>query len=374
LAARFPPKGQVSSLAFDLSPWAGRIPSTDEEIWRYSRIGELNLVSYSSGAAITDASVDLAEDPAANGMVMTEPTDVFSEINHALGQTLVLRVPAGRCIAEPIVITHTVTAAGGLVAPRLIIDAGADSEVTVVERFVSADIDALVLPVLELKAGPAARVKYLTINELGPRVWSIGSQVASGDRDSTTVLANVALGGYYARMRTDARLIGKGASGDQIAVYFGDGNQMHDFRTLQEHQAPNTTSNLLFKGAVQGTSSSVYTGMIRIDHEAPRSRAFQTNRTIKLSEGSWAESVPNLDILNNDVQCSHASAVGPIDADQRFYLESRGIPPSVAERLIVTGFFDEVFERLPVMALVPELRSAVAAKLEATHPPEQDAA
>lgn len=364
----------MSSLAFDLSPWAGRIPSTNEEIWRYSRIGELNLTSYAAGTATTTASVTLATEPDANGLVMTESTDVFAEINNALGQTLVLRVPAGRCIAEPIVITHTVTTAGGLVAPRLVIDAGADSEVTVVERFISDDIDALVLPVLELKAGPAARVKYLTINELAPRVWSIGSQVASGDRDSTTVLANVALGGYYARMRTEARLVGKGASGDQIAVYFGDGTQMHDFRTLQEHRAPNTTSSLLFKGALQGTASSVYTGMIRIDKEAPRSRAFQTNRTIKLSEGSWAESVPNLDILNNDVQCSHASAVGPIDADQRFYLESRGIPPTIAERLIVTGFFDEVFERLPVKSLVRELRSAVAAKLEATHSPVQDAA
>ena len=139
---------------------------------------------------------------------------------------------------------------------------------------------------------------------------------------------------------------------------------MHDFRTLQDHAAPKTRSNLLFKGAVQGHAQSVYTGLIKVRKDARGTDAFQTNRNLKLSEHAWAESVPNLEIETNDVRCSHASTVGPIDEEQRFYLESRGVPPDLAERLIVLGFFDEVFDRLPVPSLVPDLVAEVSAKLD----------
>jgi Fe-S cluster assembly protein SufD len=138
---------------------------------------------------------------------------------------------------------------------------------------------------------------------------------------------------------------------------------MHDFRTIQDHDAPHTTSDLLFKGAVQDHAASVYTGLIKIREHARGTNAFQTNRNLTLSEGAWAESVPNLDIRTNDVKCSHASTVGPIDEDQRFYLESRGIRPEVAERLVVLGFFDEVLGQLPAVDLVADLRARVAAKL-----------
>ncbi|MGA1074763.1 MAG: SufD family Fe-S cluster assembly protein, partial [Ilumatobacteraceae bacterium] len=158
--------------------------------------------------------------------------------------------------------------------------------------------------------------------------------------------------------------IGPGASTRQVALYFADGDQMHDFRVIQEHVAPHTSSDLLFKGAVQDRSASVYTGLISIGEEARGTAAYQTNRTLTLSDGAWAESVPNLDIRTNDVKCSHASTVGPIDDDQRFYLESRGITPEVAERLVVLGFFDEVLAQLPVADLAADLRSRVAAKLK----------
>ena len=117
----------------------------------------------------------------------------------------------------------------------------------------------------------------------------------------------MALGGDYARVRTDARLDGRGAVGNQLAAYFGEAHQMHDFRTLQDHAAPKTTSDLLFKGAVGGRSRSVYSGLIRVRKEAPGTTAFQTNRNLKLSDGTWADSVPNLEIDTNDVRCSHAS-------------------------------------------------------------------
>jgi Fe-S cluster assembly protein SufD len=338
------------------------LPSPEEEIWRYSRIAELDLGLFA--AASLPVSVtgwhydnDVPADTA-------PPVDVFGELNATHGDAVVIRIPDGHVATDPIEVVWGSPADGTIVFPRLIVDAGAGSEVTVVERFASGDVQAVVVPVTELRAHDGANLRYVAVNMLGRRAWQLAHQIARGGRDSTSLLATVALGGYYARVRSDARLDGIGATGDQIAAYFGEGDQMHDFRTLQDHAAPKTTSNLLFKGAVEDHARSVYTGLIRVRKEAPGTNAFQTNRNLKLSEGAWADSVPNLEIENNDVRCSHASAVGPIDADQRFYLESRGVPPDTADRLIVLGFFDEVLEKLPAPHLVPELRAAVAAKLD----------
>jgi Fe-S cluster assembly protein SufD len=148
-------------------------------------------------------------------------------------------------------------------------------------------------------------------------------------------------------------------------VYFGARDQMHDFRTLQDHDAPKSTSDLLFKGAVADRSHSVYSGLIRVRKGAVGTNALQTNRNLVLGAGAHADSVPNLEIEENEVRCNHASAVGPIDPDQRFYLESRGVPPTVAERLIVLGFLGEGLQRVPVAGLPAVLRRGVADKLDA---------
>lgn len=349
-----------------------RVPSAEQEVWRYSRIAELDLDAYRPERTAT--TVELPAD--ADGRVTVahagspvddsgDAVDVFHELNRAFMDLVVISIPRGRTLGEPVVVTHRIDGSGVACFPRLVIDAGDDSEITVVERFVSADgTAALVVPRLEVHAAQAARVKYLGVNLLGDRTWQLGHQRSIGERDSSTLLATVALGGDYARVRTEARLTGQGGTTRQVALYYADGNQMHDFRTLQDHAAPRTNSDLLFKGAVQDRAKSVYTGLIKIRHDAKGSAAFQTNRNLTLSEGAWAESVPNLDIETNDVKCSHASTVGPIDEDQRFYLESRGIPPEIAERLVVLGFFDEVLDQLPVGPLAAELRGQVAAKLD----------
>ena len=177
-------------------------------------------------------------------------------------------------------------------------------------------------------------------------------------------MGTVALGGDYARVRTDNALVGAGRQRPPDRGVLRRGRPDARLPHHPDHLGPRTTSDLLFKGAVAGRSRSVYTGLIEIGHEAKGANAFQTNRNLKLSDEAWAESVPNLDIETNDVRCSHASTVGPIDEEQRFYLESRGVPPSVAERLIVLGFFDEVLDQLPAPGLVPGLRRQVRAKLD----------
>jgi Fe-S cluster assembly protein SufD len=345
------------------------LPTAEQEVWRYSRIGDLQLDRFHPAVVSTKVEGANGYLGAGHDLDTSAVHDVFDELNAAFHSETVLTIPRGVCVADPVMVTHTIGGSGEATFPRLVIDAGENSEVTVVERFTSdsdggGDGLALVVPRLFVRSQQAARVTYVAINELGTAVWQLGHQHAIGDRDSTTLLGTVALGGDYARVRTDVKVIGQGASTRQVALYFADGNQMHDFRTLQDHVAPKTTSDLLFKGAVQDTAKSVYTGLIRIGHEAKGSVAYQTNRNLTLSAGAWAESVPNLDIETNDVKCSHASTIGPIDEEQRFYLESRGIPPETAERLVVLGFFDEVLAQLPVGPLVDGLRAQVAAKLD----------
>ena len=379
------------------------LPSPDEEVWRYSRIAELDLDAYTPAddspvtggvpmpieqalvavplRAVTVVTVNgrtvhldvaapgvdvVTDTEDALGIAMADPTDVFAEMNDDFTTApIVIRIAPGATVEAPIVVARWLDEPGVATFPRTVVVLGEDSRAQVVEYFASAnDVAAFIAPVTELSVARAARLGYLNAQNLGMATWHIGSQVSTVDADATLTSVNAAFGGDYARQRTDCRLVGPGATGNLRAVYFGEGEQMLDFRTFQDHAAPETTSNLLFKGAVGGHSRSVYTGLIRVRKNARGTNAFQTNRNIKLSDGAWAESVPNLEIENNDVRCSHASAVGPIDEDQRFYLESRGVPTPIAERLIVTGFFDEVLSKLPVPGVASALRELVSGKLD----------
>ena len=343
------------------------LPTVDEEIWRYSRIGELDLDTLKLGKLSTkiDASNQAKQFVSSQtNVVPRAATDIFEDLNGRDAQLTAISVAKNQVVAEPVVITHSLDESGIVAYSRLVIEAHENSEVTVVERFISgANAKSLIVPVVDVRAAQSARVTYIAINELGSATWQIGYQQAVGQRDSMMKLFTVALGGDYARMRAEVRLEGQGANSQQVALYFADANQMHDFRTLQDHAAPRTHSSLLFKGAVKDTAKSVYTGLIRIRENATKSEAFQTNRNLTLSNGAWAESVPNLEIETNDVKCSHASTVGPIDEEQRFYLESRGIQPEIAERLVVLGFFDEVLNRLPALPFIAGLRERVSTKL-----------
>lgn len=308
---------------------------------------------------------EVADGEAALGSVAGEPTDVFGQLNDAFSADPVLvRVPAGVAVDGPIVVAHWTETPGRAVLPRLVVQTGADAEVQVLDIQASPDgVEALVLPIVELDAGPASRLRYCNVQILGDRTWQIASQSGTVADQATLRSFTGAFGGEYARLRTDCRLAGQGATGDLFAAYFGSGSQTLDFRTFQDHAAPDTTSNLLFKGALDDASKSVYTGLIQVRPNAAGTNAFQTNRNVKLSPDAWAESVPNLQIENNDVRCSHASTVGPIDEEQQFYLEARGVPPEVAERLIVGGFFDEVLSGVSVPAADRLLRGVIALAL-----------
>ena len=280
-----------------------------------------------------------------------------------------VQVPAGVVVEDPILVLHWCEGDGRASFPHtLVVARRGRARRRCSTASARRETDHLVDAVTELLVGDNAHLRYLAVQEHGPRTWHLGLQRAHVGRDATLRTSAVALGGDYARLRSEALLHGEGGESDQLAVYFGDGTQMLDFRTLQDHDAPRTRSDLLFKGAVEDDARSVYSGLVRIcGTTAQKSNASQTNRNLVLTEGASAESIPNLEIEANDVKCSHASTVGPIDDDQLYYLESRGIPPEDAERLIVLGFFDDVLERLPVSALSAGLRRSVVDKLEHTH-------
>jgi Fe-S cluster assembly protein SufD len=343
---------------------AMEMPSPAEELWRYSRVDDLDLDRFAPGVVHTTVTGLEIEDVAPDqlGSVMADPFDLFAVLNDAFGSVRVLHVPKGKVITEPVVVDH-VLPPGAASFPRLVLLVDDNAEITVVERFRGA-AGGVVAPVLELRAANSARVRYQAMNELAADAWAIAGQAAVGMRDSTITMASIADGGGYSRVRTHVRLAGQGAHAEQIGVSFGERDQMHDLRVSQVHDAPRTTSDLQFRSAVQDSARSVYTGLIRIEKHAKGCTAFQTNRNLKLSELAWAESVPNLEIENNDVKCSHASTVGPIDVEQRFYLESRGIPTAVAERLVVLGFFDDVVGKLPAPKLARWLHESIAAKLD----------
>ncbi|HET7489568.1 MAG TPA: Fe-S cluster assembly protein SufD [Acidimicrobiales bacterium] len=382
-------------------------------MWRYSRIGSLDLDAFTPAGPPVDAgagrpaeleplldaigprsglvlvrdgrvlAVELDDGVAAKGVrvgLLAEapdgdellgsvagPVDPFVELNTAfVGDGVVVSVPDGVAVPHPVVVAHWVTVPGAAVFPRLVVRAGEASQVTVLDHIGSpAALPTFVAPVVELDVAAAANVGYLALQELSHDAWHIGYHASQVGADATLTSSIVALGGSYARVRTDSELAGRGGTSHLLAAYFGDGDQMHDFRTMQDHAAPRTTSKLLFKGAVEDESHAVYTGLIRVRKGAGGTDAEQTNRNLVLTPGARADSVPNLEIEENDVRCTHASAVGPVDEDQRYYLEARGVPPEVAERLIVLGFFDDVIahRHAPVPSLRPRLRAAVAAKL-----------
>jgi Fe-S cluster assembly protein SufD len=293
------------------------------------------------------------------GTIAGEP-DAFATLNLAFAPAPV-RVKVGSPAAV-VVVVHWADADGSVLLPRMKIEVESGAAASVLE-VVAGPGAALIVPVTELDVADAGRLSYVAVQALGPEAWQIGLQASRVGRDSTLVSGAVALGGYYARTRTVSALVAPGGDSRLLAVYFGAGQQMHDFRTVQHHQAPKTRSDLLYKGAVANSSRSVYSGLIRVEKGARGTNAFQTNRNLVLHEGAHADSVPNLEIEDNDVRCSHASAVGPIAPDQRFYLESRGVPPAVADRLIALGFLGEVVSELPIPGLAGPLLDQLATKL-----------
>ena len=293
--------------------------------------------------------------------------DRFSAAHHAFGRDgVVLLLPRGSVSERPYLVEFQAITPGTLALPRLTVLAEDGSEGSVVVHFRSPDgTPVMAVPQIEVLTGADARFGLTLIQEWGDQTYAVTQQRMASGRDAALHLSEIGFGGSSARLHLIVDLEGRGSDARVLGLYFGDRRQTLDYRFFMNHRAPNTTSEMYLKGAVGDTARSVFTGMIRIDPEGQKSDAVQTNRNLILSEGAEAHSVPNLEILANEVKCGHGSAVGPLDAEQRHYLMSRGLDRARADRLQVKGFFEDVLARFSRQELGPPLREAVMAKYAA---------
>jgi Fe-S cluster assembly protein SufD len=270
-------------------------------------------------------------------------------------------VPPGVTVELPLQTLTYLDQDGAAIFPHTLLVVGDDAEVTFIDRYVSPDLTrAFSNAVVEIHAGNAARVRYISLQDWGSGVTHLSVQRAVLGRDADLRSLSVQFGGDLARSEFESILAEPGGHSEMLGLYFAGGEQHYDHRTLQDHVASNCTSDLLYKGALKGASRAIYSGWVHIRPGAAKSDAFQTNRNLVLSEHAKADAIPNLEIENNEVRCGHAASVGPVEEDTLFYLQSRGIPREEAERLIVFGFFQEVLDRVPLA----EVREGLAAQIE----------
>jgi Fe-S cluster assembly protein SufD len=270
-------------------------------------------------------------------------------------------VPNGVTVELPLQTLTYLDADGAAVFPHTLLVVGNDAEVTFIDRYVSPDLErAFSDAVVEVYVGNASRVRYVSLQDWGAGMTHLSVQRAVLGRDSQFHSLSVQFGGDLARSEFESVLSEPGSHSEMLGLYFASGTQHYDHRTLQDHVAPNCTSDLLYKGALKEASRAIYSGWVHIRPDAKSSDAFQTNRNLVLSDSAKADAIPNLEIENNEVRCGHAASVGPVEEDTLFYLESRGIPRKEAERLIVFGFFQEVLDRVPL----PEVREGLSRAIE----------
>lgn len=278
---------------------------------------------------------------------------------------ILLYVPEGVHLDLPVRVTRWVAQQGVALFSRTLIVAERGSRVSFVDEVLSEDLEnqTLVSNAVEVFARDGAQVQYVSLQRLGRGAFYQSSQRTLAQRDSTLDTLNVSMGASISRVDLNAQLLGPGANSDMLGLYFGDDHQHFDHNTSQDHLAPNTASDLLYKGALDDHSRSVFRGIIRVHPGAQKTDAYQTNRNLLLSDNARADSLPNLEIQADDVKCSHGATVGQLDEESRFYLMSRGLSREQAERLVVMGFLGEVMSRLPLGGVVEKVTSVIESKL-----------
>lgn len=372
------------------------LPSSSEEHWRFTDISGFDPDAYAVAEAAEvarpDSMLDLdtagtafageggIEIVSAPDGVTFEPlqdhellgslvgvSDKLSAQNAALWRNgLLVRVPKGVELDKPLYARVSNSASGGALFWRLLVIAEELSRVTVIEEYAS-DSPALVgytNAAVELFVGAAAKLEYVSIQNLSTETWHFASHRARVDRDAELDWVAGGFGSRKGKVWIQNDLVGSGATSRVTGAYFADGSQHLDYDTFQRHDARTTTSDFAFKGALRDTARAVWRGMIRVEPDAQRTNAYQENRNLLLSKRACADSIPGLEIMANDVRCTHGATNSPVDRDELFYCMSRGLTRGEAERLIVRGFFQDILDRIEF----PPVRAAVAQALEARIP------
>ena len=283
---------------------------------------------------------------------MAQPQKLGSAKFAALHEAFVedgafIHVPRGVEVDKPIIVVHAAPGAGSAVFPHTLVIAEDNARVCVVDLFISADESRqFACGANDLYAGHGAKIAYAAAQCWSHEALSLQFNSTVARRDARVQSLNLHLGGRQARHESLSQLQAPGGFSEMLAVTVASGTREYDQRTLQIHQAPNTKSDLLYKNALLEKARTIFSGLIIVDPDAQKTDAYQSNRNLMLSDDAESNSLPGLEIQANDVRCTHGATSARIDAEQEFYLKSRGIPPKAANELLIFGFFEEVLNRL----------------------------
>jgi Fe-S cluster assembly protein SufD len=277
---------------------------------------------------------------------------------------LLVVVPKGVELEQPLAVRVVNSIEGGALFFRLLVIAEEGSRFTLIEEYASSsDITGYTNTVAELYVEQAAKLEYVSIQTLSPETWHFANHHARVERDAELDWVAGGFGSKKGKVWIRNDLTGPGATSRVTGAYFADGKQHLDYDTYQLHAAPNTTSDFAFKGALRDEATAVWRGMIRVEEDAQRTNAYQENRNLMLSPTTHAVPIPGLEILANDVRCTHGATVSQVDRDQLFYSMARGLPRGEAERLIVRGFFSDVLDRVELEPVREALGEALEARI-----------
>jgi Fe-S cluster assembly protein SufD len=356
------------------------LPDHKSKGWEFTDLSGLDLEAYEAAGADTEVSgaegatvVSLIEALSSHPELLQERLgslvpveDPFVARNEAgWSDGVLIHVPRGVRVAEPIRIEVPVDRDGTAIGWRtlVVLEEGAEAEVWEHWSSPGDEVDGLLNSVVELSVGQAATLRYVNTQDISERAWIFATQRAQVERDGRLDWAALGFGSARGKVRMETKLAGPGSEARVTGGYAGGPGQHLDYDTTQEHAAPNTNSDLAFRGVLAAGATAVWRGMIKVDPGAQQTDAFQESRNLLLSTEAHADAIPGLEILADDVRCTHAAAIAQIDRDQLFYLTSRGLDPAAAKSLIIEGFLESLVERLAKGPVRDEISAALEKRL-----------
>lgn len=372
-------------------------PDTTQESWRFTDLKGFDPESFTANGAsavaraetmldldvagsafVSEAGIEIERAP--EGIRFEALTEDHPRLQELVGvdekfaahnaaawkHGLLVHVPKGVVLEKPLYVRIANSIEGSSLFFRLLVVAEPESRFTLIEEYASdsPDLSGYTNAAVEIFVEQAAKLEYVSIQNLSRETWHFASHHGRVERDAELDWVTGGFGSKKGKTRIQNDLAGPGATSRVTGAYFADGGQHLDYDTFQEHMAPSTESDFAFKGALRDEASAVWRGMIRVEPDAQKTNAYQENRNLLLSDKAHADSIPGLEIMANDVRCTHGATIGQVDREMLFYLMARGLSRSEAERLIVRGFFADILDRIE---LVP-VREALGAVLEARIP------
>jgi Fe-S cluster assembly protein SufD len=356
------------------------LPDHKSKGWEFTDLARLDLGSYEPVSA--DATIEGAE-----GAIVVPLTDALNSHSRLLEEQLgslvpvedpfvarneaewrdgvLVLVPRGVRLSEPVRIEVPLEADGGALSWRtlVVLEEGAEAEVWEHWSSPSDEVDGVLNSVVELSVGDGATLRYVNTQDVSEKAWIFATQRAQVERDARLDWTALGFGSGNGKVRMETKLAGPGSEARVTGGYAGGPGQHLDYDTTQEHAAPHTDSDLAFRGVLAAGSTAVWRGMIKVDPGAQQTDAFQESRNLLLSTDAHADAIPGLEILADDVRCTHAAAIAQVDRDQLFYLTSRGLESALAKRLIIEGFLESLVERLAAGPVRDEVSAALERRL-----------